>query len=109
MGATLCSGVQAEQTRCATTILEEPTQKASENEEVPQSAKCMPPAKHQTIKAPLGQANRKFCMFLKHFPEPPCWTKGEKFNVEGRGYVDVNVSILDIEVLITLMNLERSN
>ena len=35
MGAPLCSGVWGKQTRCATTILKEPTQKASENEKAP--------------------------------------------------------------------------
>ena len=64
MGAPLCSGVQAEQTRCATTILKEPTQKASETEEVPQSAKCLPPAQCQTGETPLGWVNRKFHAFL---------------------------------------------
>ena len=38
MGAPLCLGVQAEQTRCTTTVLSEPTWKVSENEEAPQSA-----------------------------------------------------------------------
>ena len=54
MGAPLCTDVQAEQTRCAITILEEPTWKASENEKVPQSAMCLPPAQHQTGETPLG-------------------------------------------------------
>ena len=46
MGALLCSGVWAEQTRCTTTILEEPTWKVSENGEVPQSANCLPLSQH---------------------------------------------------------------
>ena len=41
MGAPLCSGVQAEWTRCTTTVLEEPTLKVSEREEVPQSVNCL--------------------------------------------------------------------
>ena len=53
MGTPLCTGVQAEQTRCSTTILEEPTQKASENEKVPWSAMCLPLAQHQTGETPL--------------------------------------------------------
>ena len=107
MGAPLCTGVQAEQTRCATTILEEPTQKASEHEKVPQSAKCLPLAQHQTGETPLGQVKGSSMCSWECFPEPPCQTKGEKFNVEERGYVDVNVSILDAEVLITPMKLQR--
>ena len=107
MGGPLCSGVQAEQTRCATTVLQEPTQNASENEEAPQSVRCLLLAKHQTGKTPLGQVNRKFYTFLRMFPEHPCWAKGEKFNVEGRGYAHINVGILDVEVLITPMKLER--
>ena len=67
MGAPLCSGVQAEWTRCATTILEEPTQKASGNEKVWQSAKCLPPAQHKTGETPLGWVNRKLCAFLRMF------------------------------------------
>ena len=67
LGAPLCSGVWAEQTRCTTTVLEEPTQKASENEEAPQSVKCLPPAQHQTGETPLGQVNRKLCVFLRMF------------------------------------------
>ena len=45
----------------------------------------------------------------EHFLEPPCCTKGEKFDVEERGYTDINVCTLDAEVLITLMKLERYN
>ena len=40
-GGPLCSGLQAEWTRCATTSLEEPTWKESENEEAPQSVNCL--------------------------------------------------------------------
>ena len=54
MGTLLCSGVWAEWTRCTTTIGEKPTQKVSKNEEVPQSAKCLPPSQDQTGKTPLG-------------------------------------------------------
>ena len=45
----------------------------------------------------------------EHFPEPTCCTKGQKFDIEGRGYVDINVGILDMEVLITMIKLERSD
>ena len=48
MGPPLCSGVWAEETRCTTTILEEPTWKVSENDEAAQSLKCLPLAQHQT-------------------------------------------------------------
>ena len=64
IGAPLCSAVQAEWTKCVTTILEEPTQKMGETEEVPQSTKCLLPAQHQTGETPLRQVNRKFCTFL---------------------------------------------
>ena len=43
------------------------------------------------------------------FLEPPCWIKGEKFDAEGRGYADVNISTLDVKVLITPMKFKRSN
>ena len=65
MGAPLCTIAQAEWTRCATTVLEEPTQRVSENEKVPQSAKCLPLAQHQTGETPLGWLNRKLSAFLK--------------------------------------------
>ena len=61
--------LQAEQTRCATNILEEPTQKASENEEASQSAKCLPLAQCQTGKTPLEWVNRKVYAFLRMFSE----------------------------------------
>ena len=67
MAAPLRSGVQAQQTRCTTTILEEPTQKVSENEEVPQSVNCLTPAQHQTGETPLGWVSRKLCVFLRTF------------------------------------------
>ena len=38
--------------------------------------------------------------------EPACWTKGENVDVDERGYVDINISILDAEVLLTPMKLE---
>ena len=44
---------------CTTTTLEEPTWKAGENKEAPQSAKCLPLAQHQTGKTPLGWVNSK--------------------------------------------------
>ena len=62
MRAPLCSGVWAEWKRCATTILEEPTQKVSENEEVPQSVNSLPPAQYLTGKTHLGWVNRKLCI-----------------------------------------------
>ena len=40
-----------------------------------------------------------------HCPE----TNGEKFDVEERGYVVINVGALDVEVLITLIKLERGD
>ena len=52
---------------------------------MPQSVNCLPLAQHQTDKTPLGWVNRKLCMFLWTFLEPPCWIKGEKFDVEGLG------------------------
>ena len=101
MGAPLCTGVLAEWTRCTTTILKEPTQKVSENKKVPQSAKYLPLAQHQTGETSLGWVNRNLHTFLIMFPELSCQTKGKKFDVEERGYADVNVSTLDAEVLIT--------
>ena len=105
MGSPSCTGVQAGQTRCTTTILEEPIQRVSENEKVPQSAKCLLLAHHQTGETPLGWVNRKLCAFMSTFLETPCWTKGEKFDVEGRAYADA----LGVDVLITSMKLERSD
>ena len=67
MGPFLYSGVQAEWTRCAITVLEEPTQKASEDEEAIQSLNCLLPAHHQTGETPLGLVNRKLCTFLRTF------------------------------------------
>ena len=67
MGAPLCSGVWTECTRCTTTILEEPTQKAIENEEAPQSMNCLSLAQHQIWETPLGWVNRKLCAFLRMF------------------------------------------
>ena len=84
-GAPLCSGVWSEQTRCATTILEEPTQKASETEEVPQSVKCLPLAQHQTGKTPLEQVNRKFCAFLRTLSRVPLLDQGWKVQCRGKG------------------------
>ena len=85
MGAPLCSGVWAEQTRCATTVLEEPTQKANEIEEVPQSVRCLPPAQCQTGKTPLGQINRKFCTFLRMLPGASLLDQGWKVWCRGKG------------------------
>ena len=110
MGAPLCTGVQAEQTRCITTVLEEPTQRVSENEKVLQSAKCLPLAQHQTGKTPLGQVNRKLLVFLGTFSGALLARPSMKSSMcrEG-GYMDINVSTLDVEVLITPIKLERSN
>ena len=44
---------------------------------------------------------------FKHFSELPCLIKGEKSNVEGWEGVAVNVTILELEVLITLVRLKR--
>ena len=63
MGAPLCSTVQAEWTKCTTTIMEEPTQEVSENERAPQSAKCLRSAQHQADETPLGWVNRRLCAF----------------------------------------------
>ena len=57
------------------TILKEPSWKVSENEEVPQSAKCLP-AQCQTGETPLGWVNRKFCTFLSTFPRASLLNKG---------------------------------
>ena len=78
-------GCVAECTMCATTTLEEQTLKESETEEVSQNVTCLPPAQHQTDETPLGWVSRKLCAFLQMFLEPPCWIKGEQFDVEGLG------------------------
>ena len=67
MGTPLCTGVQTEGIRCSTTVLEEPTQRVSENEKVSQSAKCLPLVQCQTGENPLRQDNRKLHAFLKTF------------------------------------------
>ena len=85
MGAPLCSGVQAEWTRCATTILEEPTWRTSENEEAPQSVKCLPLVQHQTGETPLGQVNRKLHMFLRTFSGASLLDQVWKVQCRGKG------------------------
>ena len=43
----------------------------------------------------------------RHFPELPGKIKDEKFNIEDKGCVEVNVGIPAVEVLITLVRLKR--
>ena len=107
MGVPLCSGVQAEQTSCATTTLEKMTQKESENEEAPKNVNSLPLAQHQTGETPLGWVNRMLCAFLRTFSGASLLDQGS--DVEGKGCVKVSVSILEAEVLITLMMFERYN
>ena len=85
MGAPLSTGVWAEQSRCTTTVLEEPTHKVGENRKVPQSAKCLPPAQHQTGKTPLGQVNRKLFAFLRTFSRASLPDQGWKVWCRGKG------------------------
>ena len=85
MGAPLCSGVRAEQTRCTNNTLEEPTQKVSENEEGPKSAKCQLLAQHQTGETPLGQVNRKLHAFLRMFSGASLLDQGWKVWCRGKG------------------------
>ena len=85
MGAPLCSGVQAKWTWCATTILGEPTQKVSENEEVSQSANCLPPVQHQWHETPLGWVNRKPCAFLRMCLGVSLLGQGWKVQCRGKG------------------------
>ena len=42
-----------------------------------------------------------------HFPEPPCWIKGEKFTVEGLGVCGSRHQCSGSEVLITPVRLKR--
>ena len=85
MGASLCSDVWAEQTRCATAVLEETSQKVSETEEVPQSVNCLQPVQHQTDETPLGWVNRKLCAFLRMSPGAPLLDQGWKVQHKGKG------------------------
>ena len=85
MRVPLCTGVWAEQTRCATTILKKPTQKASENEKVPQSVKCLLPPQCQTCKTTLGQVNRKLPTFLRTFSGASLLDQGWKVQCRGKG------------------------
>ena len=85
MGAFLYTSVWAEQTRCATTVLEEPTQKVRGNEKAPQSAKCLPLAQHQTGETPLGWVNRKLCAFLRTSSRASLLDQGWKVQCRGKG------------------------
>ena len=85
MGAPLYTGVQAEQTRCTIIILEEPTQKASENEKVPQTERCLLLGQHQRGKTPLGWVNRKLCSFLRTFSGASFLDQGWKVLCRGKG------------------------
>ena len=85
MGAPLCPGVWTEWTRCAATILEEPSQKASENEEAPQSAKWLVLVQHQIGKTPLGWINRMFCASLRTFSGTSLLDQGWKVWCRGKG------------------------
>ena len=85
MGVPLCSGVRSEQTRYSATIPEEPTQKVSENEEVPPIAKCLLLAEHQTAETLLGQVNRKLCAFLRTFSGASLLDQGWKVWCRGKG------------------------
>ena len=85
MGAPLCAAVWVDWIQCTTTVLEEPTQKASENEKAPQSAKCLLLAQCQTSETPLGWVNRKLCMFLGMFSGAPLLDQGSKVWFRGKG------------------------
>ena len=84
MGAPLYSGVQAEQMRYTTTILEEPTQKVSENKEAQQSVKCLPLAQCQTGETPLVWVNRKLCVFQRMFSGASLIDQGWKVWCRGK-------------------------
>ena len=67
---------------------------------------CLPLAHWQAVETPRGWVNRKLCAVLyRHFLQYPHWIKGKKFNVEGLGVWEVNISILVVELLITLVRL----
>ena len=85
MGAPLCTGVWAEWAKCAITILEEPTQKVSENEKVPQSAKCLLLAQHQTDETPLGLVNRKCHTYQRTFSGTSLPDQWWKVRCRGKG------------------------
>ena len=106
-GTLLCTVVNAKWARCTNTALEEQTPERSETEESPQSANCSLLAQHQTDETPLGWVNRKLHAFMWTFSRASWLDKGEKFDVEGWGCVEVNVSIATVEVLITLVKLKR--
>ena len=59
--------VSTEWARCATSTLEDQTQKESETEEAPQSVNCLLPAKYQTDETPLVWVNRKLYAVLWTF------------------------------------------
>ena len=79
-------------TMCTTTILEEPTQNASENEEAPKSVNCLPPAQHQTGETPLEWVNRKLCAFLRMFSGASLLDQGWKVQCRGKGNVQTLMS-----------------
>ena len=85
MGAPLCSGVWAEQTRCVTTILEKPTQKAGENEEAPPSTNCLLLAQYQTGETSLGWVNRELYAFLRMFAGASLLDQGQNVWCRGKG------------------------
>ena len=68
----------------ATAILEEPTQMVSENEEVPQSANCLPLAQFQTGETPLGWVNRELCAFWRMFSGASLLDQGWKVWCRGK-------------------------
>ena len=74
----LCMVICPKQARCPTTTPEEQTPEESETEELPQSAKCLLPAQHQTGKTPLGWVNRKLRAFIQRFPKAPLLGRGWK-------------------------------
>ena len=84
-GTPLCVVVQTEQAGCATTTMEEQTLKEIETEEAPPSVNCLPLAQHQTDETPLGWETGSSAHFFRYSQEPPCYIKGEKFDVEGLG------------------------
>ena len=82
-GTPLCMVLQAEQTRCAFTTLEEKISGRSETEKVPQSVDCMPPVQHQTVEAPLGWLIGKLCAVLKKSSRASMLEKGWRVQCRG--------------------------
>ena len=93
--------------QCPIIALEEQTLEGSETEEVSQNANCQLLAQHQTGETPLGQLNRKLYALLWIFSRASWIDKGEMFDVEGQGCVEVNVGVLVMKVLITPVRLTR--